>query len=407
MTSLAHSARLAAIILVVAVSIWDSGRRALASVVAPTNPELALSVLPSSAAARVAEFDRALVQVQRSSRPAVPIDKIGKLPKESLRQEPISARAVRQLGILAEMEGKKGQALTFMVLSHRLSRRDFLARLWLIEHEVSRNNVESTLRHYDIALRTNADNRALLFNQLVSALDEPALRTSVGRLLARRPPWAEQFVYHAVTSSPQTRYVSDMLVASGNLADTTSDDETKRQMLIRLHEQSEFDAMRRFYLALPGARREQMVSLSFGEDKTAPKAPPVTWEAFQTGRVEGVFATDPESGAVSLRAYAGPSERGLAARKILFLGPGRYRVNVRAAFESMPADGAGWLVATCVEGGNRAEFWRGNLRNPANWTAIVVPSSCPFQEFAIEAAGGGGQSGGEFSVSQVRIGKLS
>lgn len=401
--NIAGKARLVAFMLVMAVVSWDSGRRALATVVAPTNPDLALSVLSTSSAARVAKFDGTLLQVQKSGGAAVAVDKVRDLPGESLKWDPISAKAVRQLGILAETDGNKAQAASLMALSNKLSRRDFLTRLWLIEYEVNRDNVEGILRHYDIALRTNVDNRPLLFSQLVSALEDPVLRTSVGRMVAQRPPWTEQFVYYAVTNSPQTRYVSDMLIASGNLAAEGSGGETKRQMLVRLLEQSEFDAIRRFYLVLPGARQEQMVSLSFREDGSEPKAPPVTWEALQTGRVEGAISSDPGGVAASLRVYAGPSERGLAARKILYLAPGRYGAKARAAFESMPADGGGWLVVTCVEGGNRAEIWRGSLRNPAAWPAIAVPSTCPFQEFAIEAAGGGSQAGGEFSVTQLAL----
>lgn len=116
------------------------------------------------------------------------------LATRALRYDPTAVAAASVLGIDAQLAGHLNTARQWFAYGEKLSRRNQSVQLWLIEDSVSRNDIGSALRHYDIALRTHPDLAELLFPVLATASAEPAVRAQLIPKLRQGPRWGQNFI---------------------------------------------------------------------------------------------------------------------------------------------------------------------------------------------------------------------
>lgn len=123
----------------------------------------------------------------------------------ALYQDPTVVSAVATLGLAAGLRGDMPAARRLFGYSQMLSRRHLPTQLWVVEDAVARGDVREALQHYDIALRTSKSAPDLLFPILTTAISDPVVRSSLIMTLARRPPWALDFIIYAATNRNDPR----------------------------------------------------------------------------------------------------------------------------------------------------------------------------------------------------------
>lgn len=93
------------------------------------------------------------------------------------------------------------------------SRRNLQTQLWAIEDAVGREDIAGALRHYDVALRTKAQSRAILYPVLASAIRDAQVRAELVRTLVSRPLWADDFLGYAAKNGENAQATAALLTA--------------------------------------------------------------------------------------------------------------------------------------------------------------------------------------------------
>ena len=100
--------------------------------------------------------------------------------RSSLKQRPLNALAIAMLGLVPV--GQKDvdkTAAPFMTLANRLTRREPLSQMWMIEAASAADDVPGAVRHYHTVLAANPHLYQGLFPVLVSALDFPEIQQAL------------------------------------------------------------------------------------------------------------------------------------------------------------------------------------------------------------------------------------
>lgn len=319
------------------------------------------------------------------------------LAQAALRREPVNVAAVRALGVIAAYQGNQRDAERLFRYSESLSRRDAPTQLWLIEANVTRNDIRNALLHYDRALRTSTESRALLIPILVQAAADPAIAGPLGDLLVRRPAWWRDF---ALPFAQQGRSPGTLAAIMRRLR---LDPAEPGERLILIHAISRLVALgdhRRAYGVYRQAKRlgggpEALVQNGGFEGND--DLPPFDWALIDQAGLAAVRQSneqDPANQALFLIAENGRS--GEVARQLLILRPGRYRL--RAAIGNVPRDTLSRPVISllCARPPPQQQQSVARLRLPqaaaagAIFTsgAISVPAGCPAQWLTIEIGSG-------------------
>ena len=187
-------AKLVAWFSIVGYIAWLSFIHAVANITWQQNPDMALRFVPDHPLALSRKADELFAEKQD---PAT-LAKVEAMAKQSLRGGALNPVAIRLLGYVADVRGDQKKARELMLLSQKVSRRDFGTQLWLIEDAVARGDKKQALYHYDIALRTTPSSFPILLPTLVGALDDPEVRSGLAPYVKAAPGWLPSFLGEAI-----------------------------------------------------------------------------------------------------------------------------------------------------------------------------------------------------------------
>lgn len=385
---------------------WLSFIHAVANVTWQTNPDMALRFVPDHPLALSRKADELFAEKQD---PAT-LAKVEKMAKESLRGGALNPVAIRLLGYVADVRGDRDKARELMLLSHKVSRRDFGTQLWLIEDAVARNDKKQALYHYDIAMRTTPSGHGMLFPTLTGALADPEVRQGLVPYIRRAPDWLPAYLSEAIATSNNPANVADVLVKAGRLPDNEDYRNLSNGLLAQLAAKGKLPAFRQYYLSLPGTRSATLTSVSLNSDTINLRYPVAGWQLADNPAIGGSFSTTGKSGAQALTAFAGSGERGVMMRKILFLKPGQYRFRSSySAVEAFPDSEIRWDLQ-CLRPEATSEIWTKTDRvvkgQSVSSETLNIPSDCPHQRLLLQLAGGGSQTGMEITINSVSLNQI-
>ncbi|MEP7348373.1 MAG: hypothetical protein ABI668_00290 [Sphingorhabdus sp.] len=375
---------------------------AAANITRRKNADLALSLVPSEPVALTLKADLKFL----SSQSKASLSPVEALVKSSLRQQPLNATAVRLLGYVADLRGQPTVAQEYIRLATKISRREFGAQLWLIEAAAAKEDVPTALRHYDIALRSTEKSRAVLFPTLADALANPEVRRQLLPYLRQPSNWMWAFVSDTIDTNENPEYIAETLVAAGQLSIPDEYRSLPDRLLARLAAKSRYDTFRQYYRSLPGANLAIFTAAGLNATTVNLPYPIAGWQMNDGVATGGDFAKANDKQFV-LNVFAGSGERGQIMQKLMFLAPGRYLFSARYHVSEMaPGADVRWdFKCLRTEGSDSLWFAASPLRqgNFAQAAKFIVPSDCPNQILQLQAAGGPGQNGVEFSVRYVAI----
>lgn len=379
------------------VGAWFTLALTISGVTRVKAPQTALVVMPGESMALASRADQLFFASPKNPPPAV-----SQMALKALEAQAINAKALRILGYVADARGDSVQADRYVRMTARLSRREPGAQLWLIEATARNGDVAQTLVHYDIALRTKPDTQTILFPRLLSAIEDPEIRTALKPYIRAENDWAAGFLFFANSNSKALPALVDLIVETGGLADTESAKSQELGLVSRLIAESFFNEARRLYLQMPGARPARLTNASFEASDRDARFGPIGWQLIDDPDAGGGFTGKAGKRQTSLAIFANSATTRPVASKLLYLKPGSHIFTVRLS--SLDRGDGGFLrwQLRCPAI-PAAPVWAIDSINASLRASFSIPANCPVQFLDLIASGGKGQTGLEATVATVAI----
>lgn len=306
----------------------------VASFARDIDPALALKFWPVDARALANEANRILFL-----RPEQPdFDQAAALARKAIDQDTTLGSSYRIIGFQAEQRGDVKSAERLIAHSDRLSRRDLLTQLWLVERAVARNDVPGALGHFDAALRTSEAAPAVLFPILSSALSDSELFPPIAAKLAERPNWANAFLVYSMQNNGDPRALASLLLRLRQWPEVRAAD-LAPTVIASLVKRGDAALARRLSLIFAGIDSSPRQTVVDPGMTLAVGVPPFAW-AVADGN--GVSVSRSDDG---VRVEFSADALGYPLGQILALPPGRYRLQTMANQSGAAGSAVYWQVA--------------------------------------------------------------
>lgn len=373
--------RVAALAVFSAAAAWLSVAVAAAGLFASVDPDLVLSLAPYNASAKASKAELVLARFGSTD----DLERSAALARSALARDATMVPAWRVLGLAAEASGRHANAAIDFSIVEMLSKRDLPSQLWLIEQSVRENDIPGALAHYDEAMRTSTEIREQLVPVLVSATASPYVAPYLARLLAKDPEWAPLY-YAAFIQAPATGAGGAALAADLRRLNPRLDLSELRPLPALLAQHGAFDDAQRAYRALSGGGSELLRN---GDFERANRYPSIDWDLTdEDNLIAEPVALDGAGGQLALEIRSAYGASGRAARQLLFLQPGAYRLltTVGAASQN-PLKKLSWQLACANNGAALLEhdIARQSPGRSRVQLSFQVPAGCPAQWLTLQA----------------------
>lgn len=316
--------------------------------------------------------------------------------RATLREGALNAQALRIFGYAMGVQNNPSAEARAMTLASRVSRRDVLSELWLIEDQVRRGNVKGALERYNIALQTSAVAHKLLFARLSAALEDAEIRHAFASLIREKPVWLPAFVSAAINGQDDLEYLERAIAEAGGLPDTAELKALEPLLLQKLAATGRFAAARRFFATIDGAKPAILSQPGLTIDTVDPKYVPFTWEPGADPLVSAVFEPAGTDRAV-VRVSTAFGGHGRALRRLLLLAPGAYQFNLRQQLVQASSNTVYQWSITCGSETKPLQTWNGTSAD------LVIPETCGAQTIELSVSGVESQSGAEIVISDLSM----
>ncbi|MGQ7830311.1 hypothetical protein [Altererythrobacter sp. Z27] len=356
-----------------AVSLLDT----LANIALKTQPELAHRLAPWDGKASSA-VSEALFSLDPNPSPAT---RTSFLATRALLQDATSVEAATVLALQSRLRGDFEESDLLFQHSRALSRRELQVQFWAIEEAVSRGDIDSALRNYDLAMRTSGQATGILFPILASAISEPRIRAPLLDIMASNPPWGE-FLINYFADRPASPLDSAKFMREGAKRKLPIDDRDRVLVVNALLSSGEADEAWDFYSEF---RRDVAANRSRDPQFQRIPDPPAffDWVPTNTGAIAANFVADDQGGALEFFVATGYS--GEIIQQLQVLPPGTYRLSGVGKAEASSGSTAPYWALYCDNGKEL-----GRLAIPASTGSIDrfqgdfdVPINCPVQRLAL------------------------
>lgn len=389
--------RIVAIIIATLLLTYAAWANSASTLFSKFSPERGLRLAPDSAQALMNMTDKAAAKKTKTA--FLKIARANSIA--ALRSEPLSSRALRQLGVYYATMGDVAKGRKFVQMSAKLSHRDTPGQLWLMEDYLRNDKPREGLRAIDIVIRTQAETREAAYAALGTALADPEFRKVFIPYVRNQPSWLKPFIQYNVRLQ-RPEFLSRTLIQMMPLAPGVLDEPTASELLGALVDRGPIEDARVFYLKLPGTSARTLTSISFGRPADTFSFPPFGWETMNHGDVQGFG--DVEDGNVSIEGLAIPGRSGIAARKLLFLRPGTYRWTGDADLSGMNGGGSVSVNLLCNIGpGQWSRSSSTTVKARENQFLFAVNPSCPAQLLTIDISGADTQVDASMRITNMKL----
>lgn len=241
---------------------------------------------------------------------------------ETYRSEPLSSAAV---GIIAAAMRKPADQQVredLLDLAGRLSRRDSSVAAQILEASALRGDNRTFFAWLSRSVLTNDERRTLYVGAMADATAREGSVEALTPVIGPSPRWDETYWEMVVRRPASLVNAAKVRIAiAGNPWRQTEIKSTDRKLAVNLAENGEFDMARQLSLALGQQRGRRDANLiTNGNFASQPALPPLDWTLTALGNLGASI----EAGDKSLVISAIGGARGIAARQLIRLPPGRY-----------------------------------------------------------------------------------
>ena len=135
-----------------------------------------------------------------------------KAGRTGLTYAPLSARSLWLVGKGLELKGEFGAAHKAMIRAEKITRRDAAVQLWLADNDLRRARVASSLRHYDLIIRTEPEVAGEVVTRLAAIMTAPEGRKYLQPYIRDNNPWLPFLLTKSIGQLPSAEPVGLLLV---------------------------------------------------------------------------------------------------------------------------------------------------------------------------------------------------
>lgn len=322
-----------------------------------------------------------------------------------LSVQPLEPKLLSIIGVGHDVSGHTKHAADVMRVANRVSRRDSISGLYLIENASASGDVRETLRHYNAVLSTQPSLNGVLLPILSSAIVYPEIRTELRSYLKDGTKWTREFLAVVAEKGSATDLEALLLP----LPKALSTDEYAPILASVLHriaiEGDRASALRFAAATIPDFSASYLTDL-------APH--PATLDK-QLGLFAWTFPPDDGIQAEigdgkSLQVRAEPLARGIVAvRDLLLEAGGRYQLAHSLEYEPGSAQIDARWSADCINSAGTVRFWEQRLpaaRAKGTFRSILtVPQGCKAVRITLFAEGPDGQMPSMLKIADLIFSK--
>ena len=311
--------------------------------------------------------------------------------RESLAQTPLSRTLLRIIGMEAEANGHAVRADAAMMLSNRVSRRDPLTQLWLIERSVRNEDMTSALRHYHAALSVRWELGEVLYPILAKAISFPEVRTALRPYVESRSRWVPAFLQQAIRDGNPAD-VAMLIIPIGEVMREESLHAVNAALISKLVEKGDLAiAMNVARSSIPALDAEALSSLGINKTTLDRRLGALGWSLAEEGRI---LAMENEEGGFDVEIA--PLSRGLvASRSVSVRGGNSYSFGQTIRSSSPRTTAVLTWRAFCLSAQPKALIWEQRLADVSSTqrfrATIAIPPHCKGIELGLSAEGPDGQ----------------
>lgn len=330
--------------------------------------------------------------------------KLGRI-KSTLRMRPLNVQTLALLAIsTAGSSGTSPQSEHIMILTQKVSRREPISQMWMIEKASAANDVPNALRHYHILLSTNPNLSVTLFPILAAAIDYPEVQRALREVLLKNPSWKLGFLPFAAANAKIDSYLG-MIGSSYEILHDPTIISANSEITYRLASEGRGqEALNFAQKAIPNFDVAAFEDIGFSLATTDPKMGRLAWAL---GTDENSTASFDENG-VEISIEPGISSEVLS--RSLIIKPAAtfvYTITIEVGADQKPASIK--LLGKCAE--------RASVATDASWEQSVPVMSgksshvlafkglerCRLLQLGIRAVGAEGQTPSVFKVRKPSL----
>jgi tetratricopeptide (TPR) repeat protein len=121
--------------------------------------------------------------------------------EQAIRANHLDGRALRVLALVAEHQNNEAKAFSLMNQAVKLSPRDTVSHLWLLDYALRNQQAKPAVIHLDALLQVEPSLMQALMPQALMLSVNPAVQVAMVEKLAMNPPWRIHLL-SALASSP-------------------------------------------------------------------------------------------------------------------------------------------------------------------------------------------------------------
>lgn len=323
--------------------------------------------------------------------------------RASLIERPLNEGALRILGSYYDGLRNERRADAAMLLADKVSRRDMLNQLWLIERSVARDDVPGAIRHYHAALSVHPELGGILFPVLSKALAFGEVREALRPFLASGATWMPAFLTAASTQAS----ISDLEDFTRPVARFLTGERYQAAAATIVHRLAVAGktqlALNLIAKIAPDIRREEIANFGLTDATRDPRLGPLSWKLSEA---EGINSSVDASGGLTVSIT--PSFSGEIATRDIFVKPGqRYQFTQRVEYGGGGARPEVRWSASCVNEASLAPFWELNFSKFARQSRLTsdfsAPNNCKLVRMSLIARPTDSQITNEFFISNLGL----
>ena len=298
----------------------------------------------------------------------------------ALGLSPISAGAVRSIGVIELLRGQSARGNALMNIAAGLGWHDPIVQLWVIDRALRSGDTTTAVQRAEGLFRQNQFPPAALTLLLRAPKPEPAL-AALSAALAQQPPWRSKFLamgaqVEAAEAPAFERLLARLAANKPGLS--TSDSQPFVDRLIGL---GDVAAARRVWTMSRGNRLLVNGGFETNASSRTGQLMPDAWSLISGGRSRPIIGRAPPGGqGNALRIIGGNGGKPVVVQRLL-LAPGAYSLTFRAYAKAPLAASLRWEIQ-CAR--TRSAGADAILSRTSGWRDFKVDLSVPLQDCPIQ-----------------------
>lgn len=354
------------------------------------SPEAALAVDPAYAPALLRRGD-----LMFASSPEQEVDQRLAMARLALRDEPLAASAVRQIGLIVDRDQVAPTTRPYMALASDLSRREGVAQLWLAQDRFKAGDVLRGMAYIDTVMRVHRDAYDLVFPLLARFTSLEGMARALALRSDAGGAWVADYLMYEHDRNGNMRVVADVLQSVGKPKRLPQGSNIAGETLHRLATGGEGDRARQLY-------NKAIKTGLLSQEGTEPgiRARGAAWRLFGWPEAAAEWRERPGSPILDILAEAGA--RRVVAQQVRFDRPGAYRWNPQLINPNLPPGSRVELTLRCAADKPAVVVWSaiaGAIESEPAVEASTVKSDrdCAAPIYSLELVGP--DAGGPFTAS--------